>query len=202
MGSIDGVRFRRRSAAELPAVYRIFRRALFDYLFRIGQVDAATAADPPIDDAWTRQRIWMEHFATTAAEDWVAEDDDGRIVGWAFSTERDACSSSPAAWTLPRRSGVPQQARPERAEAGRSEQIHHQERDPHTRVAEARREDEVRRHVQHSGNHRRGPECLPASRSEEDPVELPRRDADQGHGGAERQEGECGIPRSLVGDDR
>lgn len=81
--------FRRRVAADMPAVYRVFRRALFDYLHRIGQADAATAADPPIEEAWTLQRGWIEHFAETAAEDWVAEDGTGKVVGWALSTERD-----------------------------------------------------------------------------------------------------------------
>lgn len=73
----------------MPDVYRVFRRSLFDYLHRIGQVDAATAADPPVEEGWTTQQGWMEHLAATAAEDWVAEESDGRIVGWAQSVERD-----------------------------------------------------------------------------------------------------------------
>lgn len=81
--------FRRREAADMPAAYRVFRRSLFDYLHRIGMVDAAEAADPPIDEGWVKQRAWIEHLAATAAEDWVAEDPDGSIVGWAQSIERD-----------------------------------------------------------------------------------------------------------------
>lgn len=82
-------RLRRRVTADLPDAYRVFRRSLFDYLHRIGQVDAQTAAEPPIEEAWVRQRSWMEHLAATAAEDWVAEGPDGRIIGWAQSVERE-----------------------------------------------------------------------------------------------------------------
>lgn len=50
----------------------MFRRGWFDYLFRIGILDAATAKDPPIEQMWVKQRAQMEHLAATAAEDWVA----------------------------------------------------------------------------------------------------------------------------------
>ena len=75
--------------ADIPAAFAVFRRSLFDYLFRIGMVDAATAADPPIESAWASQGPWVEHLSETAAENWVAEDVDGKIIGWAMSTERD-----------------------------------------------------------------------------------------------------------------
>lgn len=82
-------RYRRREAADMPDAYRVFRLSLFDYLHRTGQVDAETAADPPIEKGWAAQAAWMEHLAATAAEDWIAEDADGRIIGWAQSIERD-----------------------------------------------------------------------------------------------------------------
>lgn len=85
----DGPRFRPTSPDDLPAAYRVFRRSLFDYLHRIGLVDAATAADPPIGSGWASQQGWMRHLSATAAEDWVAEEPDGSIVGWAQSVERD-----------------------------------------------------------------------------------------------------------------
>lgn len=85
----DGPRFRRSVPDDLPAAYRVFRRSLFDYLHRIGMVDAATAADPPIESGWASQQGWMRHLSATAAEDWVAQDADGSIVGWAQSVERD-----------------------------------------------------------------------------------------------------------------
>ncbi len=81
--------FRRRVPADMPDAYRVFRRSLFDYLFRTGQVDAETAADPPIESGWATQQPWMEHLAATAAEDWVAQGPNGEIIGWAQSTERD-----------------------------------------------------------------------------------------------------------------
>lgn len=85
----DGLRFRRSVPDDVPAAYPVFRRSLFDYLHRIGMVDAATAADPPIESGWASQQGWMRHLSDTAAEDWVAEDPDGSIVGWAQSVERD-----------------------------------------------------------------------------------------------------------------
>jgi GNAT superfamily N-acetyltransferase len=75
--------------ADVPAAYAVFRRSLFDYLFRIGMVDAATATDPPIESAWASQGPWVGHLSATAAENWVAEDVGGKIIGWAMSTERD-----------------------------------------------------------------------------------------------------------------
>jgi ribosomal protein S18 acetylase RimI-like enzyme len=89
MDPVTSSRFRRRVAADMPDVYRVFRRSLYDYLHRTGQVDAAAAADPPIEEPWARQRAWMEHLAATASEDWVAEEPGGRIVGWAQSVERE-----------------------------------------------------------------------------------------------------------------
>ncbi len=84
-------RFRRRLAAEMPDAFRVFRHSLFDYLRRTGQVDASAdwTSSAAIAEAWGRHSRWMEHLAATAAEDWVAEDADGRIIGWAQSIERD-----------------------------------------------------------------------------------------------------------------
>jgi GNAT superfamily N-acetyltransferase len=83
------IRFRRRETADMPGAYRVFRRTWFDYLHRIGLLDGATAQNPPVEESWLKQRAQMEHLAATAAEDWVAEARDGRIVGWAQSVERD-----------------------------------------------------------------------------------------------------------------
>jgi GNAT superfamily N-acetyltransferase len=89
MATSPGITYRPFTPGDAPAAFAVFRRALFDYLFRIGQADATTAADPPIEEAWGRQRVWVEHLVATAAENWVAEDGDGRVVGWAMSVERD-----------------------------------------------------------------------------------------------------------------
>lgn len=82
-------RLRTATAADLPAAFAVFRRSLFDYLHRIGMVTAEEAANPQIDEPWSRQRHWIEHLSATAAESWVAEDAAGRVIGWALSVERD-----------------------------------------------------------------------------------------------------------------
>lgn len=80
--------FRRAGPADVAPAFRVFRRSLFDYLFRHALVDEATAKDPPIESAWARQSRWIEHLWDTAAENWVAVDGTG-VIGWAMSTERD-----------------------------------------------------------------------------------------------------------------
>lgn len=89
MDGSPGITYRPLVGADIPAAYAVFRRSLFDYLLRIGMVDAATAADPPIESAWQSQGPWVEHLSRTAAENWVAEDGAGRVIGWAMSVERD-----------------------------------------------------------------------------------------------------------------
>lgn len=89
MDSSRGVTYRPLIDVDTPAAFAVFRRSLFDYLFRIGMVDAATAADPPIESAWASQGAWIEHLSRTASENWVAQDSDGKVIGWAMSVERD-----------------------------------------------------------------------------------------------------------------
>jgi GNAT superfamily N-acetyltransferase len=84
----DSLTFRRAGIADVQPAYGVFRRALFDYLFRQALVDEATAKDPPIDEGWARQHAWIEHLWATAAENWVAVDRDDTVVGWAMSVER------------------------------------------------------------------------------------------------------------------
>lgn len=80
---------RQAIAEDLPAAYAMFRRSIYDYLFRMGLVDAAAAKDPPIAEAWKRQSAWVEHLWTTSAENWVALDTEDHLIGWAMSIERD-----------------------------------------------------------------------------------------------------------------
>jgi GNAT superfamily N-acetyltransferase len=89
MDSDPSVRLRRRKPSDTDGAFRVFRRSLFRYLHEIGGVDAVTADNPPVEASWTRRKGWMEHLAATAAQDWVAEDARGQIVGWAQSVERD-----------------------------------------------------------------------------------------------------------------
>ena len=73
---------------DLPAAYAVFRRSLYDYLLRIGLLTEAEAKDPPIESAWMRQAAWIEHFWNSAAENWIAADGAGNVIGWALSIER------------------------------------------------------------------------------------------------------------------
>lgn len=85
----DRVQVRAARDEDLHPAYAVFRRAIYDYLARIGNVTAEEAGDPPIASAWVRQEAWMRHLWTTAAENWVAEDAAGRVVGWAMSIARE-----------------------------------------------------------------------------------------------------------------
>lgn len=80
---------RRAVSDDVPAAYGVFRRSIYDYLFRLGMVDEATAKAPPIADAWQRQANWIVHLWNTSAENWVALDPADRLIGWAMSIERD-----------------------------------------------------------------------------------------------------------------
>ncbi len=85
----EAVHFRRATDADFPPAYGVFRRSLADYLERIGMGDPALATEDGIAASLVARRPWMEHLVRTAAENWVATDDDGTIVGWALSVERD-----------------------------------------------------------------------------------------------------------------
>ncbi|MGE5198643.1 MAG: GNAT family N-acetyltransferase, partial [Rhodospirillaceae bacterium] len=61
----------------------------YGYLARIGLVTEAEARDPPVEGAWARQGAWMQHLWATAAENRVAVDEEGRVIGWAMSIERE-----------------------------------------------------------------------------------------------------------------
>jgi GNAT superfamily N-acetyltransferase len=83
--------FRRRLATDTPEAWRLFRHSLVDYLRRTGQIDATADWTSPaaIVENQALRAPWIEHLAATAAEDWVAEGPDGRVIGWAQSIERD-----------------------------------------------------------------------------------------------------------------
>ncbi|MEO7230785.1 MAG: hypothetical protein ABIZ30_09370, partial [Candidatus Limnocylindrales bacterium] len=60
--------FRVATKSDMQPAYAVFRRSLFDYLFRMALVDEATAKDPPIESAWASQGPWIDHLWATAAE--------------------------------------------------------------------------------------------------------------------------------------
>jgi GNAT superfamily N-acetyltransferase len=81
--------FRRAKKGDIQAVHALFYRSLYDYLFRIAMVDKETANNPPIASGWQKHSAWFEHLWKSAAENWVAEDGNKRVVGWAMSVERN-----------------------------------------------------------------------------------------------------------------
>jgi GNAT superfamily N-acetyltransferase len=85
----DPVEVRAAREEDLRPAYGVFRRAIYDYLARIGLVSEAEARDPPVASAWARQGAWIRHLWATSAENWVAVDGEGRVVGWAMSIERE-----------------------------------------------------------------------------------------------------------------
>ena len=80
------VRFRQGDPAETRAAFEVFRGSLWAYVQQIGIVPHDVADD--VDTAYSRQGPLMEHLHSTGTL-WVAEDDQGELVGLAMSIERD-----------------------------------------------------------------------------------------------------------------
>jgi GNAT superfamily N-acetyltransferase len=76
-------------AADSRMCFGIFRRSLWDYMRRTGY-QPPDAPIPDIDAHWLRAAALFEHLAATCAQWWIAEDDDGRPVGYARSTVRSS----------------------------------------------------------------------------------------------------------------
>ena len=87
MDAMGDVVFRRPSDDEQDEVYRVFRSSIVDYLRQIGQLDGDY--DDDIEEAWERQGSLMQHLQRTAAQDWIAEDGNGELLGMARTIERD-----------------------------------------------------------------------------------------------------------------
>ena len=68
-------------------VYRMFRESLWDYMLQHGL--ASTEDENDVDEYFRQQQNLYVHLEQTASEDWVAENDNGNLVGWARSIERD-----------------------------------------------------------------------------------------------------------------
>jgi len=68
-------------------VYRLFRDSIRDYMRQLGMLGADQTHD--VDAMYERQQGLYLHLEQSAAEDWVAEDEQLGIVGWARSIERD-----------------------------------------------------------------------------------------------------------------
>jgi GNAT superfamily N-acetyltransferase len=86
----DEILYRPATADDIRPAYAVFRRSLYRYLFQQGLIDETTAKNPAIEADWRRQSTWIEHLWGSAAENWVAQDAAGCVVGWAMSVERDS----------------------------------------------------------------------------------------------------------------
>src|SRR5438132_4802604 len=76
------------SAADSRDCFELFRRSLWDLLRRIGYL-RADAPDPDVEGEWPAYVGLFDHLGATCAQWWIAEDAEGRPVGYARATERD-----------------------------------------------------------------------------------------------------------------
>ncbi len=81
------ITYRKFESRDRNPVYRLFRATIWDYMLQLGIVDLEDSND--IDEFFRLQRDLYLHLEQTATEDWVAEDDNQEVVGWARSIERD-----------------------------------------------------------------------------------------------------------------
>ena len=58
------------------------------FVHRHGIVDSPDVTADMLVGAWTLRGPWIEHLWRTAAENWVAEDAGGVLIGWAMSVRR------------------------------------------------------------------------------------------------------------------
>jgi ribosomal protein S18 acetylase RimI-like enzyme len=80
--------YRRATAEDDAATFALFRRSITDYLRRTGLVGPDEKLGSP-EQAWPRWERMYTHLREHAAEHWVAEDDAGRLLGYARSVETD-----------------------------------------------------------------------------------------------------------------
>ncbi|HVS29005.1 MAG TPA: GNAT family N-acetyltransferase [Solirubrobacteraceae bacterium] len=76
------------SIADSFACFGLFRRSLWDLMRRIGYLPI-DQPDPDVDVQWPAYDRLFAHLGATCAQWWIAEDPQGRPVGYARSTERD-----------------------------------------------------------------------------------------------------------------
>ncbi|MDX1437835.1 MAG: GNAT family N-acetyltransferase [Anaerolineales bacterium] len=86
---MTAITYRQGTIEDSFDVYRIFFAALIDLGERTGTM-AITGGDDPevLQSIWRRRRSLFEHLAKTAEQFWVAEKEDGSLVGVARSIRR------------------------------------------------------------------------------------------------------------------
>ncbi|MDX6690861.1 MAG: hypothetical protein QOG15_2318 [Solirubrobacteraceae bacterium] len=80
---------RAATAADSPACFAVFRRSLWGFMRRTGYLPADAPA-PDIDALWPPYIEIFDHLAATCAHWWIAEDEEGRPIGYARSTLRSS----------------------------------------------------------------------------------------------------------------
>ncbi|MGH2840300.1 MAG: GNAT family N-acetyltransferase, partial [Solirubrobacteraceae bacterium] len=83
------VAIRPATAADSQTCFAVFRRSLWDFMRRIGYLPA-DEPDPDVEAQWPPYIALFDHLARTCAHWWIAEDGDGRAVGYARSTLRSS----------------------------------------------------------------------------------------------------------------
>ena len=83
----SNIAIRRFQAADRMPAYSLFRDVIWDLMLEQGMAKPGDSYDH--DLYFTQQKDFYVHLELNASEDWVAEDNNGNLVGWARSIERD-----------------------------------------------------------------------------------------------------------------
>ena len=78
---------RRFQTTDRMPAYQMFRDVIWDLMQEQGIASAEDSYD--LDQYFAQQKDFYIHLELNASEDWVAEDSDGQLIGWARSIERD-----------------------------------------------------------------------------------------------------------------
>ena len=81
------ITYRRFESKDRAPVYALFRESIWDYMLQHGLVAIDDKND--VDATFEQQQNLYIHLENTASEDWVAEDNQQSLIGWARSIERD-----------------------------------------------------------------------------------------------------------------
>jgi GNAT superfamily N-acetyltransferase len=99
-------RYREASAADNRAMHDVFLETVAEIDRRLGSADAVDDKDPVVrEQSWERWQSLFEHLMANGARAWVAEDDSGRVVGYARSLDRDGVRELTEFFVLPAAQG-------------------------------------------------------------------------------------------------
>ena len=83
------ITYRKASNDDNPATFRVFLQSMLDYSERSGLESITGGHDPEkVKTLWERRRLIWEHLADTCDQYWVAEEEDGEMIGYARSIVR------------------------------------------------------------------------------------------------------------------